>query len=94
MKKIDRIVLGQLAKKELTQRQLGKIKGGNLCTCGCCYYPNGGGADGVTNGDTNCVGNKKHCVLPTVNMRVIMLVNHSQKKGSRLSGESLFCLNF
>ena len=58
MRKLERMVLSQLAKKELTQRQMGRIKGGrNTCTCGCCYVENGG-SDCVDNGYANCVTNK------------------------------------
>lgn len=55
MKKINKLVLNQLAKKELTQRQQGLIKGGGAgtCPCGCCYG-NSGGSDTVDNGEANC----------------------------------------
>ena len=46
MKKIDKLVLNQISKKELTQRQLGRVKGGRACACGCCYA-NSGGSDNV-----------------------------------------------
>ena len=57
MKKIGKLVLNQIAKKELTQRQMGKIKGGrNSCTCGCCYADNQGSAID-DNGCANWRGN-------------------------------------
>ena len=57
MKKIGKLVLNQIAKKELSQRQMGKIKGGrNVCICGCCYADGGGGSSTTDNGDANCLG--------------------------------------
>jgi len=59
MKKIETLVLNQIAKKELSQRQMWRVKAGKACTCGCCYAGSGGGSDSVTNGFANCDGNKK-----------------------------------
>ena len=54
MKKIDKMVLNQISKKELTQRQMGRVKGGRgNCTCGCC-----GSSSVEANGDANCSGNQ------------------------------------
>ena len=55
MRKVEKLVLNQLAKKELTQRQQAMIKGGRGCTCGCCYA-NSGGSSSVDNGLVNCYG--------------------------------------
>ena len=58
MKKVEKLVLNQMAKKELSQRQQVMIKGGrNLCTCGCCYA-NSGGSDTTDNGLANCESSK------------------------------------
>ena len=57
MKKISKLVLNQIAKKELTQRQQGFIKGGRHgCTCGCCYAGSGGGSSQTDNWIANCEG--------------------------------------
>jgi len=53
MKKIERLVLNQIAKKELSQRQIGKIKGGRF-SCACCCSYAGGGTDSLGNGYGNC----------------------------------------
>jgi len=43
MKKIERLVLHYLAKKEIHHRQMGKLRGGKQrCSCGCCYATSGG----------------------------------------------------
>jgi len=64
MKKMSKLVLNQIAKKELTQRQQGSIKGGNSCTCGCCYAENQG-SEWDDNGQANCLGSKKtYCPNP------------------------------
>jgi len=55
MQKISKLALNQVAKKELSQRQLGKIKAGKGCTCGCCYV-NSGGSNSAINGTANCRG--------------------------------------
>ena len=53
------MTLSQLAKKELTKRQQGLIKGGRgNCTCGCCYAGDGGGSSIVDNAVANCKDNK------------------------------------
>lgn len=54
MKKLEMLVLNQLAKKELSQRQQTMIKGGRSCTCGCCYASSGG-SDTTDNGYANCI---------------------------------------
>ena len=54
MRKIEKLVLNQIAKKELTQRQQGLIRGGrgqNACLCGCCAQ---GGSSTDNNADANC----------------------------------------
>jgi len=54
MKKIERLVLHYLAKKEIHHRQMGKLRGGKQrCTCGCCYAGSGGGSDVDYNGCAN-----------------------------------------
>ena len=54
MKEIKKMVLKQIANKELSKRQMGKYKGGKFdCICGCCYQ-NTGGSNTVDNGLTNC----------------------------------------
>jgi len=59
MKKIETLVLNQIAKKELSQRQLGKVKGGRIsCLCGCCYAGDAGGSSTTNNGDANCSAGK------------------------------------
>jgi len=55
-KVIGKLALSQLAKKELTQRQMGNVKGGKhliVCTCGCCYADSGGSSTQV-NRNANC----------------------------------------
>ena len=53
MRKVEKLVLNQLAKKELTQRQQAMIKGGRGCHCGCCYAGSGGSSS-TQNGLANC----------------------------------------
>jgi len=54
MKKIDKLILGQLAKKELSKGQQSLLKGGRgVCPCGCCYGDSGG-SDSFDNGTANC----------------------------------------
>jgi natural product precursor len=53
MKKLNKLVLGELAKKELSQREQNNIRGGLQCTCGCCYTNSGGSSD-VDNQRANC----------------------------------------
>ena len=55
MKKISKLVLSQIARKELSQRQQRTIKGGRHCTCGCCYAGSGG-SNTDWNGCTNNAG--------------------------------------
>ena len=58
MKKIDKMTLSQLAKKELTKRQQGLIKGGRYnCTCGCCYADSEGSSV-EDNSNANCDGHQ------------------------------------
>ena len=57
MRKLERMVLSQLAKKELNQRQMSKIKGGGNCSCGCCYAGEAGGSSSFENRDANCALN-------------------------------------
>ena len=57
MRKVEKMVLNQLAKKELSRRQMGKIKGGRNCTCGCCYYDTEGSSI-VDNAYANCIDGK------------------------------------
>jgi len=55
-KKNSKLALSQMAKKELTQRQMGMLKGGKhlvYCTCGCCYQDSGGSST-VDNRNANC----------------------------------------
>ena len=55
MKKIGTLVLNQLAKKELSQRQMKEIQGGcGPCPCACCNAPSGT----ADNGEANCEQNK------------------------------------
>ena len=65
MKKISKLVLSQIAKKELTQRQQGLIKGGKGCSCGCCYKDSGGSSSDV-NGGANCRGGGLHTYCPAL----------------------------
>lgn len=59
MKKLSKLVLLNLESKELNERQMSQIKGGNSCGCGCCYYsPTGGGSTDRGNGLANCKENK------------------------------------
>jgi natural product precursor len=51
MKKLNKLVLGELAKKELSQREQNNIRGGNVCGCGCCYAQMG---DTNYSGGANC----------------------------------------
>lgn len=37
MKKIEKLSLNRLTKKELTLGEMNKVKGGTFCECGCCY---------------------------------------------------------
>ena len=53
MKKIEKLSLNRLSKKELTLGEMNKVKGGNSCPCGCCYVGSGGSAS-YDNGDANC----------------------------------------
>jgi len=54
MKKLNKIVLNKLEKKELTFKEQAKIKGGaETCACGCCYAGSGGSSD-FQNGQANC----------------------------------------
>lgn len=57
MKKLSKLVLLNLESKELNERQMSQIKGGNSCGCGCCYYGNGGSSD-RGNGLKNCSTNQ------------------------------------
>ena len=40
MHKTELLALSQIAKKELSRKQMQYVKGGKSCTCGCCYYAN------------------------------------------------------
>lgn len=38
MKKIERLSLNKLSRKELTTHEMSKVRGGeNVCVCRCCY---------------------------------------------------------
>lgn len=59
MKKIQKLFLNRLTKKELTIPEMNKVKGGNQCGCGCCYDGTPGdighgGSSTVDNGLANC----------------------------------------
>ena len=62
LKKIQKLVLNRLSKKELSFGELNKVKGGEeyyLCGCGCCYDgepgdPGYGGSSNFMNKATNC----------------------------------------
>ncbi len=58
MKKLSKLVLMNLEAKELSQRQMNQIKGGNSCGCGCCYAGGGGGSSASDNGLANCKGSQ------------------------------------
>jgi natural product precursor len=58
MKKLNKLVLNELSKKELSDKAMSGIKGGGeismqMCTCGCCYAGQGG-SDTFENGWANC----------------------------------------
>lgn len=59
MKRIEKLSLNRLSKKELTFREMNKVKGGSSCPCGCCYaglpgdHGHGGSSD-FQNGNANC----------------------------------------
>jgi natural product precursor len=57
MKKLSQLVLVELESRELSGRQMKKLKGGNHCVCGCCYAGGGGGSSSNMNADANCDGN-------------------------------------
>lgn len=69
MKKLEKLVLSQLAKRELSWRQQAMIKGGKYnCTCGCCYAGGGGGSSSLDNGIANCDSHlKTQCSDTTMN---------------------------
>lgn len=50
MLKTELLALSQIAKKELSRRQMKYVKGGKTCFCGCCYYPEQGSGDVNANG--------------------------------------------
>jgi natural product precursor len=54
MKKLSKLVLVELEKKELTQREMKKIRGGHSCTC-ACY--SGGNSGSSPYGGSNTVAN-------------------------------------
>lgn len=60
MKKIQKLSLNRLTKKELTIPEMNKVKGGtNQCDCGCCYDGTPGdigygGSSTQDNGIANC----------------------------------------
>ena len=54
MKKLTKISLNNLEKKELDYKEQSNIKGGGgPCACGCCYAGTGG-SSAFMNGQTNC----------------------------------------
>jgi natural product precursor len=57
MKRLSKLVLIELERKELSQREMKHVKGGNTCGCGCCYAENGGGSSSGSNGAANCTNN-------------------------------------
>ena len=52
MKKINKLALNQIAKKELSRKQMQYFKGGRSCWCGCCYYPSEPGGSNLN--DNGC----------------------------------------
>lgn len=65
MKKLSKMTLVDLESKELSQRQMSQVKGGNSCGCGCCYSPPGG-ASSTDNGLSNCRNGQSFlpCISP------------------------------
>ena len=67
MKKLSKLVLMNLEAKELSQRQMNQIRGGEYksCGCGCCYAGDkGGGSSSDDNGLTNCRESKSSRACP------------------------------
>jgi natural product precursor len=56
MKKLSKLMLIELERKELSQREMKHVKGGNTCGCACCYAGGGGGSSINDNGGANCSG--------------------------------------
>jgi natural product precursor len=57
MKKLSKLILVELERKELAQREMKNVKGGLSapCECGCCYAGSGGGgSSSFNNGQANC----------------------------------------
>jgi natural product precursor len=53
VERLSKLVLFELEKKELTQHEMKKVRGGNLC---CCYVGSGGGSSNADNVDANING--------------------------------------
>lgn len=69
MKKLSKLVLMNLETKELSQRQMSQIKGGEYksCGCGCCYANENTAARGSSstdNGVANCKSDKDSFACP------------------------------
>lgn len=64
MKKISKLALNKLSKKELPYSEMNKVKGGiNSCLCGCCYGGDPGDiGHGGSSDDANGYAN---CMIPT-----------------------------
>lgn len=62
MKRIEKLSLTKLSKKELNYQEMNRVKGGtNGCQCGCCYSiecgGDGSGSDMQVNANCNdCTG--------------------------------------
>jgi len=53
MKHLNKLKLNQLAKADLSKREMNALLGGvGCCGCGCAYRDQGGSSD-ATNGSTN-----------------------------------------
>lgn len=53
MKKLNKLSLFDLESKELDQKQLKTVRGGVVCSCGCCYGGGGGGSATADNAVAN-----------------------------------------